>query len=110
MSIFFYPKKVNYINYVDGLRAFAVISVLFFHLNCGWFKGGFVGVDVFFVISGFLITRLIIKEIEETNQFNFTNFYCRRVRRIFPALFFVLISCWGSRLFSILAQSFSISW
>jgi peptidoglycan/LPS O-acetylase OafA/YrhL len=80
----------EYINYLDGLRAFAVIAVLFFHLNSSLFTGGFIGVDVFFVISGFLITRLILKELEQTNRFDFVNFYYRRIKRIIPALFFVL--------------------
>ena len=56
-------KPSEYIGYVDGLRAFAVIAVLLFHLNCASITGGFIGVDVFFVISGFLITRLIVKAV-----------------------------------------------
>ncbi|EHL29260.1 acyltransferase family protein [Legionella drancourtii] len=84
-------KSKEYFNYVDGLRAFAVVVVLLFHLNVPAITGGFVGVDVFFVISGFLITRLIVKEMAQTGTFNFINFYCRRIKRIFPALFFVLL-------------------
>lgn len=76
---------------IDGLRAFAVISVFLFHLDVAWFPGGFVGVDIFFVISGFLITGLIKKEIENTGKFCFGAFYMRRVRRLFPALFLVLL-------------------
>lgn len=72
---------------IDGLRAFAVMSVMLFHLDFSFASGGFIGVDVFFVISGFLITRLIKKEIEASGRFNYTNFYIRRIRRIFPALF-----------------------
>lgn len=83
-------KSNEYLNYVDGLRAVAVLAVLLFHLNFPAISGGFVGVDVFFVISGFLITRLIVKELHQTGSFNFINFYCRRIKRIFPALFFVL--------------------
>ena len=76
---------------IDGLRAFAVISVLLFHLGIDWFPGGFVGVDIFFVISGFLITGIIKKEIETTGKFHFGAFYMRRIRRLFPALFLVLL-------------------
>lgn len=74
---------------IDGLRALAIISVFLFHLNNNFLPGGFVGVDIFFVISGFLITGIIVKEIKE-KRFSFSNFYLRRIRRIFPALFLVL--------------------
>lgn len=75
---------------IDGLRAIAVLSILLFHLRFSRFAGGFVGVDVFFVISGFLITRLIKKEIDITGKFVFLNFYSRRIRRLFPSLFATL--------------------
>jgi len=75
---------------IDGLRAIAVLSVIFFHVGFETFSGGFVGVDIFFVISGFLITRLIRDGIIKGN-FNFANFYVRRARRLFPALFFTLV-------------------
>lgn len=74
---------------VDGLRAIAVLSVLFYHVGMSVFSGGFVGVDVFFVISGYLITRLLRDEIE-SGRFSFSNFYIRRARRLFPAMFFTL--------------------
>lgn len=74
---------------IDGLRAIAVLSVVLFHFHVGPFTGGFVGVDVFFVISGFLITRLIWNEIGQ-GHFSYLDFYERRVRRILPALFAVL--------------------
>lgn len=83
-------KSGKYICYVDGLRAFAVSAVLLFHLGFTSVTGGFIGVDVFFVISGFLITRLIVNELEHTGSFNFTQFYYRRIKRIVPALFFTL--------------------
>lgn len=70
---------------IDGLRAIAVLAVVFFHLDMPLFAGGFVGVDVFFVISGFLITRLILEE-GERGRFSFANFYLRRARRLLPAL------------------------
>lgn len=76
---------------IDGLRAIAVLSVIFFHTGFTAFSGGYVGVDVFFVISGFLITRLLIKEILETGRIDFLRFYLRRVRRLLPAFFFTLI-------------------
>ncbi|MEE9313214.1 MAG: acyltransferase family protein [Rhizobiaceae bacterium] len=78
---------------IDGLRALCVLSILMFHLDIEPFGGGFIGVDIFFVISGFLITRLIKDEIEETKTFNFVNFYIRRARRLFPALFFTVVVC-----------------
>ncbi|MBC7445404.1 MAG: acyltransferase [Polaromonas sp.] len=74
---------------IDGLRAVAVLAVVLNHLSPALVPGGFVGVDVFFVISGFLITRIIGREIEE-GRFSFARFYERRARRIFPALFAVL--------------------
>ena len=74
---------------IDGLRTIAVLAVLFFHLDIALFSGGYVGVDVFFVISGFLITRNIVNDIE-AERFRFSNFYVRRARRLFPALFFTL--------------------
>ena len=77
---------------VDGLRAVAIVPVLLFHANFAAFQGGFVGVDIFFVISGFLITGLIFPEVAQ-GRFSIRNFYERRVRRIFPALFAVLLFC-----------------
>lgn len=77
---------------IDGLRALAVIPVIFFHAGFSWFSGGFVGVDVFFVISGYLITTLIINELNK-DKFTLLDFYERRARRILPALFFVMLVC-----------------
>ena len=71
---------------IDGLRALSIILVVMFHLHVGFTRGGYIGVDVFFVISGFLITGLIVKEAQ-TSGFSFARFYERRIRRLFPALF-----------------------
>ena len=77
---------------IDGLRALAVLPVIFFHAGFEQFSGGFVGVDVFFVISGYLITSIILSEITE-KKFTISNFYERRARRILPPLFFVMAVC-----------------
>jgi peptidoglycan/LPS O-acetylase OafA/YrhL len=85
-------KDFSYRSDIDGLRAVAVLIVIFFHANFTWITGGYVGVDVFFVISGFLITNTIEKEILQ-NTFSFKQFYLRRIRRIIPVLFFILLLC-----------------
>ena len=77
---------------IDGLRALAVVSVLLFHGFPAFLPGGFVGVDIFFTISGYLITSIIFKELQ-TNQFSYWSFYQRRIRRIFPSLVVVLVAC-----------------
>src|SRR5262249_34741802 len=77
---------------IDGLRAVAVLAVVLFHAKVPGFSGGFVGVDVFFVISGFLITGLIVNDIAH-DRFSFLAFYARRVRRIIPALLAVYLAC-----------------
>lgn len=77
---------------IDGLRAVAVLSVIFFHAGFGLFGGGFVGVDVFFVISGYLITTIILTQLA-AGTFRITNFLERRIRRILPALFVVMLLC-----------------
>jgi len=78
---------------IDGLRGIAVLAVLAFHANASWAAGGFTGVDVFFVISGFLISDIIISSLER-DTFRIADFYARRVRRIFPALVVVLGATW----------------
>lgn len=83
---------MDYRKEIDGLRAFAVLPVILFHAGMEVFSGGFVGVDIFFVISGYLITSIILAELEQ-NKFSIINFYERRARRILPALFFVIFTC-----------------
>ena len=83
---------MNYRPEVDGIRTIAVLAVLFFHAEFQGFSGGFVGVDVFFVISGYLITSVVLREVS-VNKFTFANFYEKRIRRIFPALFFISFCC-----------------
>ena len=82
----------TYIPHIDGLRSIAVISVFLFHLDTPGIRGGYLGVDVFFVISGYLITK-ILKEGTASGSFSFSDFYARRVRRLFPALIVMAVLC-----------------
>lgn len=84
--------KLRYRPDIDGLRAIAVGAVMGFHAFPRWIPGGFIGVDVFFVISGFLITLVILEDLAG-GKFSFANFYARRIRRIFPALLVLLAAC-----------------
>ena len=89
--------KLTYRPEIDGLRAIAVGAVILYHaqiniLGYQPFKGGFIGVDIFFVISGYLITSIILKELVTTGSFSFKHFYERRIRRILPALLFVMLA------------------
>ena len=88
-----WSKGISYRSDVDGLRALAVTSVVCYHIGLGWVKGGFVGVDVFFVISGYLIGFLVYSGIRD-NEFSLPKFYARRAKRILPALSVVLIFCY----------------
>jgi peptidoglycan/LPS O-acetylase OafA/YrhL len=88
--------KINYRPEIDGLRAIAVIAVIFYHAKINFFgyhflQGGFIGVDIFFVISGYLITLIILKELIVSGTFQFKYFYERRARRILPALLFMIL-------------------
>lgn len=88
-SVFCHPR---YRPDIDGLRAVAVLAVVIFHGFPGWLKGGFIGVDIFFVISGYLISTIIFENLER-HTFSFSEFYTRRILRIFPALLIVLVAC-----------------
>ena len=90
---------------IDGLRAFAVLSVLTFHAFPSTLKGGFIGVDVFFVISGYLICGILLRDLE-AGTFSFADFYARRVRRIFPALIVVLAAVLGFGWFALLPDEY----
>ncbi len=81
---------VSYRAHIDGIRTIAVMLVILFHANPPWITGDYVGVDVFFVISGYLITASINKEILN-NTFSFKLFYLRRIRRIIPVLVFIML-------------------
>jgi len=83
-------KRISFRQDINGLRAIAVLAVVFYHADIEIFKGGWLGVDIFFVISGYLISNIIISELNE-GTFTFKNFYLRRVRRILPALFSTLL-------------------
>lgn len=82
--------QTEYIPFIDGLRAIAVLAVVAFHVGLPGFTGGFVGVDIFFVISGFLITSLLMRELEASGRIDLLRFFAHRVRRLWPALFLVL--------------------
>lgn len=90
---------------IDGLRAIAVSAVVIYHAFPNLLKGGFIGVDVFFVLSGFLISSIIFEGLEK-GSFNFFEFYTRRIKRIFPALLVVLISCLAFGWFALLADEY----
>lgn len=90
---------------IDGLRAIAVLSVVGFHAIPNTITGGFIGVDIFFVISGFLISSIIFSNLEH-DSFSLVAFYSRRVKRIFPALLLVLIACFAIGWFVMLAEEF----
>lgn len=77
---------------IQGLRALAIFFVVFCHVDLPGFSGGFIGVDIFFVLSGYLITGLLIKEIQATNKINFLQFYSRRFKRLLPALMTVIMA------------------
>ena len=85
------PKGIRYIPAIDGLRAIAVIAVILYHLGFSWIPGGFLGVDLFFVISGYVITRLLLDSIQRSGGLDLRGFYVGRIRRLLPPLLFMLV-------------------
>lgn len=85
------PRGIRYIPAIDGLRAVAVIAVMLYHLGFDWIPGGFLGVDLFFVISGYVITRLLLDSIQRSGGLDLKAFYMARVRRLLPPLLFMII-------------------
>ena len=85
-------RGIQYIPAIDGLRAVAVIAVMFYHLGFSWIPGGFLGVDLFFVISGYVITRLLLDSIAQSGGLDLRGVYIARARRLLPALVFMLVS------------------
>lgn len=90
---------------IDGLRAVAVLAVVAFHAFPDWMKGGFIGVDVFFVISGYLISTILFENLDR-GTFSFSEFYSRRIRRIFPALIVILVACFAFGWFVLFADEY----
>src|SRR5579862_3043944 len=104
------PRRYEMLEYrpdIDGLRAIAVIAVVGFHAFPQYLPGGFVGVDVFFVISGFLISGIIFKHLRDSD-FSLSDFYARRARRILPALCVVLAACLLFGFYALLPDEFTI--
>ena len=86
------PRGIRYIPAIDGLRAVAVIAVMLYHLGFSWMPGGFLGVDLFFVISGYVITRLLLDSIQRSGGLDLRAFYKARIRRLFPPLIFMIFA------------------
>lgn len=86
------PRGIRYIPAIDGLRALAVIAVMLYHLGFTWIPGGFLGVDLFFVISGYVITRLLLDSIQRSGGLDLRAFYIARIRRLLPPLVFMIIT------------------
>lgn len=101
------PTTPDYRQDIDGLRAVAVLIVIAFHAFPFWIPGGFIGVDVFFVISGYLITTLIMQRLEY-KKFSYREFYASRARRLFPSLIIVLLACQIFGWFALLADEYKV--
>jgi peptidoglycan/LPS O-acetylase OafA/YrhL len=98
-------EQIKYRRDVDGLRAIAVLAVVAFHAFPSSVQGGFLGVDIFFVISGYLISTIIVRDLAG-HSFGFVDFYSRRIRRIFPALLLLLVSCFVFGWFNLLTDDY----
>ncbi|MEI6844201.1 MAG: acyltransferase family protein [Actinomycetes bacterium] len=85
-------RSIRHIPAIDGLRAIAVVAVMLYHLGFSWIPGGFLGVDLFFVISGYVITRLLLDSIQRSGGLDLRGFYLARIRRLLPALVFMIFS------------------
>lgn len=99
--------SINYRPEIDGLRAIAVLSVLLYHIDASLLPGGFLGVDIFFVISGYLISLIVFRE-QAAGSFSFGNFYARRILRLFPALVIVLYATLGFGAFALYADEYEL--
>src|SRR5215831_5967194 len=86
------PERGNFRTDIEGLRGGAILLVVAFHAGVSWLAGGYVGVDVFFVLSGYLITTMLAREVVATGDVDFAEFYARRARRLLPALVVVLLA------------------
>ncbi len=98
-------KHPKYRPDIDGMRALAVLSVVLYHAFPAIIPGGFIGVDIFFVISGYLISAILFENLQQ-ETFSFMEFYSRRIRRIFPALLLVLIACYAAGWFALYASEY----
>ena len=101
------PRPDDYRRDIDGLRAFAILSVLIYHAEPAWVPGGFIGVDVFFVISGYLISKIILGRLH-AGTFSFADFYARRIRRIVPALLLVLLATFVAGWYCLFPDEYSM--
>lgn len=98
-------RGIQHIPAIDGLRAVAVAAVVFYHLGFAWIPGGFLGVDLFFVISGYVITRLLLDSIERSGGLDLRGFYKARARRLLPPMIFMIVVT--AFYISVWAQGFS---
>lgn len=96
-------SALNYRSDIDGLRALAVLPVVIYHANPSFLPGGVLGVDIFFVISGYLISLILFRQ-QADGSFSFSDFYGRRIRRLFPALILVLAATLGFGFFALFAN------
>jgi len=100
-------EKINYLKTITSLRGLSVLGVLLYHSKYPYFQNGYLGVDVFFVISGFLIGNILISEIKK-DQFLFSNFYIRRLRRLLPSLIFTTVLTYIISYIFLLPEDFQI--
>lgn len=100
------PPKANHLTFIDGLRGIAILLVVAYHIGLKYLPGGFIGVDIFFVISGYLISSLIYADLK-TDRFNFRTFLARRIARLMPAFYLVIIACSAAGYFFLLAEDFN---